>query len=118
MDIPALFVGRDHLFIRRHMCQQPQLDLRVIRIHEEIIRTLRNESLTQLPSQLHTDGDVLQVRVCTGQTPGGRDRLLETAVDLSIFRMDAGYQTFDVGAVQLGQLPVPEHIIHDGIAAL
>ena len=56
----------------RHMGQQAQFDLRVVRTHQYMARR-RDEGLADAAALLRPDRDILQVGVVGRQPPGGGD---------------------------------------------
>ena len=93
--------------------QQPQLDLAVIRVHQHFPRP-GHEHAPQLAAQLRAGGDVLQVRLRGAEPPGGGDGHLEAGADPPVRANDL-HQTVHVGALQLGVLPVLQHVLHNGV---
>ena len=60
MDVLPGTEGADHVLVLRHVSQQAQLDLGVVRVHQHLARS-RHEHLPQLRPQLGADGDILEV---------------------------------------------------------
>ena len=84
VDVLLFLVGFDQMAVPGTMGQHAQLNLGIIRVYEDE-SVFRDEYLANQSSQFHTDRDILQVRLRTAQSSGGRDRLVELAVDPSVF---------------------------------
>ena len=113
VDILRLTISLDQFFITGHMCQHTKLDLGIIGI-QKYKSLLRHKNLTDQPAQLHADRYVLKIRICTADTTGCCDRLIESRVDPSIFS-DHISETICISGFQLGQLAVLQDIFYDGM---
>ena len=88
VDVFAAAEGLDQHRIARHVREQPQLDLRIIRHHHFPARP-RHEGGADLAAQFRLDGDVLQVRVRRREPAGGRAGLVEAGVQPAGARIDS-----------------------------
>ena len=91
------------------MGQHPQLNLGVVRVHQQAV--LRGEELPQLPADGGAHGDVLQVGLGAGDAPGAGLRLVEGGVHPPV-RADHLQQPVAVGGFQLGHGAVAQHLVH------
>ncbi len=98
--------------VLRHMREQAQLDLRVVR-DDQLPAVARNERRPDFAPQLRLDGNVLQVGIGRRQPSGGRAGLVEAGVDAAGDGVHQGRQRVDIGAFELGELPVFQHLAHD-----
>ena len=98
--------GLQHQGILCHMSQNTQLNLRVIAGHEPVITGRGNKQCPDLPTDIRTGGDILQIGVRAGQAPRHRHRLLEMGMDPPRGPVDQGFQPFQIGGLELGQHPV------------
>ena len=80
MDILIHVVGLNQLLIPGHMGQNPQLNLRVVRVHKDTALP-GHEHLPDPPPKLHAHGNVLQIGLSGADPPGGRDGLVKAGVD-------------------------------------
>ncbi len=62
------------------MRHHAQLDLRVIRCHNQPVGITSYKRAPDPLTFVRADRDVLQIRVCTAQTAGGSDCLVESSV--------------------------------------
>ena len=113
VDILPSAEGGNHVLVPRNVGQQAQFNLGVVRIHQHPPRG-GHKHLAQLRPQLGADGDVLEVGLGGAQPPGGGDGVLEGGVDASVGGDDLG-QPVHIGGFQLGQLPVVQHCLHNGV---
>ena len=95
MNIRIRLVCLDQLFILRHMRQNPQFNLGIVRIGKQIA-LLRHEYLTYSSAKLHTHGNILQIRLCGTDPSGCRDRLIKCRVDSAVL-CNTGEQPFRIG---------------------
>ena len=79
MEVLALVKGAHQVLVTREMCQQTQLDLRVVHRQKDASLACRKRRLDGT-TQLRARRDVLQVRVARGQTPRCRDGLVVRSV--------------------------------------
>jgi len=98
--------------VARHMGQQAQFNLRIVR-HDEFPSRTRDECRANLPAQLRSNGNVLQIRVRRREPSRGGARLVETGVQAARARVDQRRQRIDVRALELGELAVLEDFAHD-----
>ena len=110
MDVLRVLVRRNQLLIAGTMRQYPQLNLRIIRVHEHA-PFLRHEHLADQPSQFHAHRDVLQIRIRAADTPGGRDGLVELPVDAAVTADKVG-QAVRISRFQLRQLAIFQNLFH------
>ena len=64
----------------REMREDAQLNLRIVRRHQDVIGFARNKGQPNPPAFIRADRDVLQIRVGHAQSPGDRAGLIEAAV--------------------------------------
>ena len=112
MHVEALAEGVLQRSFTRAVSENAQLHLRIVKAHEVGTRT-RHKGITDLPSRLGADGDVLQVRVCGRQPAGLGHRLVEGGVKTPINGIDQVWERRQVGAVQLHQFAVAADEGHD-----
>ena len=108
MNVLSFGKGAHQQRIFAKMRHQPQLDLRVIGRDEHISRR-RDEGRADLAAQFRLDGNVLQVRIGGRQAPGRGAHLVEGGVDAP-FRIGQQRQGINVVGLELGQLPVLQHL--------
>ena len=97
------------------MRQQPQLDLAVVGVHENMAGR-SDKHPPDLRAELAAHRDILQVRFGGRQTPRGGHRHLEIGMDAAV-RLDDLQQSLGIGGFQLGQHPIVQHLIHDRMLA-
>ena len=103
------------------MGEDAKLNLGVVGGEQEprvAVHSGRAEGLPHLAAQLRADGDVLEVGVVAGDASGGRPRLVVAGVDAAGAGVDEGGKGIDVGGLQLGHLPVVQHLLNDRMGAL
>ena len=98
------------------MGQDPQLDLAVVRIHQDPTR-LGDEHPPQLAPQLRADGDILQIWVRRRQASCGGDGILERRMNAPI-RGDDLQQAIGIRRFQLRQHPIAEDLRDNRVLAL
>ena len=113
MDILPGAEALNHLLIPRHVGQEAELNLGVIRIHQNPSRP-GNEHLPNLRPQLGAHRDVLEVGFRGGQPSGGGDGVLKAGVNPPVPGNDLG-QPFHIGGVELGQLAVLQNQVDNGV---
>ena len=95
------------------MGQHPQFNLRIIRIHQHTALP-GHKHLTDPAAQFHAHGNILQIGLGGTDAPGSRYGLVEIGMDsapcVNIFR-----QSVRVSALQLGQSPVFQNILYNGM---
>ena len=99
MDVLPAVKGVDQGRVFRHVRQDPEFDLGVVRPDQGVLRIVRHEGLAKEPSELGTDRDVLKVWFYTADPAGCRDGLHEVGVDLAILRIDQRDEAIDIGAL-------------------
>ena len=104
-----------HLLVAAEVCQQPQFDLAVVRIQQYAALPCHKE-FPHISSQLCAHRDILQVRLCGGDTSRPGLRLFVYSVDSAVLA-HRFQQPVYVGRTQLAVLPPFQHIVHDGIFA-
>ena len=114
MNVFAVLEGVGKYCVAGHVSQQPEFDLRVIG-DDEFPAGRRNEGGADISSELGPNGDVLQVRVRTGEAPGGGPGLLKRRVYAAVFRVDQRRQGVDVGALQFNEATVFKNLGGDGM---
>ena len=97
------------------MGEDPQLDLRVVGDQQQLILRPGNEGTADLPAELRSDRDVLQVRVRRAQSPGRRDGLVERGVNPAVSRIHQPRKGLEVGGVQLVELPPRQQRVDDRV---
>ena len=111
MNVIRMAVGSNQPLISGHMRQDTKLDLGIVSVDEDAA-LLRNKYLPNFTSQLHTNRDVLKIRLRTADSSRSRDGLVKSPV-YSLIRPDIDGQTFRIGGIQLGKLTVVEnHLYH------
>ena len=98
--------------IVRHVREQPQFDLRIVR-NNQLPAFARHEGGANLASQLRADRNVLQIGIRRRQPTGGRAGLIEGGVQAAGRRVDQRGQRVDIGALQFGELAIFEHLAGD-----
>ena len=116
VDVLPAPEGGLHGLIPGDAGQQPQLDLGVVGVHQLTARR-GHEHLPQLRPQLGADRDVLEVGLSGAQAPGGGDRVLEAGVDAPVGGDDLG-EALHIGGLELGELPVVQNGLDDGVLPL
>ena len=97
VDILGSLICLDQTLIAGHVGENAQLDLGVVGIQEQE-SVPRDKDLPYLPSKLHADRNVLEVRLRAGDPACRRDRLVKAAVDPAIL-FDICSQTVRVGGI-------------------
>ena len=117
MDVAAALKCRHERRIVREMREQPQLDLGVVG-DEEQVTGRRHEGAPDLAAAARAHGDVLEIGIGGGETPGGRAGLIEARVDAAGVRPDVSGEGVHVGGLQLRQLAVLDqqawHFVAEG----
>ena len=72
----------------------------------------RDEGRADLAAQFRLDGNILQIRIGGRQAPGSRAYLVERGVDTPL-RIGQQRQGVNVVGLELGQLPVLQHLARD-----
>ena len=116
VDVPALAERLDEFRVLREMRHDPELDLRIIGVHENVPAP-RDEGAPDRAPELRPHGNILQVRLARRQPPRRRDRLVEGGVDAPGPRIHEARERVDVRALHLRELPVLEHAPGDRVAA-
>ena len=106
-------VSLDQFLIPGHVRQNTKLDLGIIRI-QKYKASFRHKYLSDQPSQLHADWNILKVWLCTADTAGRRNGLVKGRMDSAILS-DHGSKTICICGFQLGELTVFQNIIYDWI---
>ncbi len=83
VDVFAGAVGVEEQRVLRKVGHEAELDLRVVRGHEEVALS-RDEAGADLAAKRGADGDVLQVGVGGAEAAGGRTDLIEGGVDAAV----------------------------------
>ncbi len=95
-----------------HVRGEPQLDLRIVGSQQDVA-FLGDEGIADLATDFGADGNVLQVRVGRGESPGlGADEAV-AGVDAAGLGIDRFLQRIGIGRLQLGQLAPLEHLVGD-----
>ena len=103
--------GFQHGSIPGEVRHQPKLNLAIVRIQQHPA-FLRQERLPDFLAFFRAYRNILQVRLRGADAPSGRCHLIEIAVHPSV-AVHQAKQTFNVGAVQLHQLPIPKQGLDD-----
>jgi hypothetical protein len=106
VDVLAGAVGVQQQRVLREVREQAQLNLRVVRRHQQVARR-GDERGANLAAERGADGDVLQVGVDAGEPAGRRAHLVEGGVDARVGVGECG-QRVEVGALELLELAVLE----------
>ena len=83
MEVLALVKGAHQVLVTREMCQQTQLDLRVVHRQKDASLACRKRRLDGTP-QLRARRNVLQIRVARRQTPRRGDGLVVRGVHTTV----------------------------------
>ena len=102
-----------HAGVTRHVRKHPQLDLRIVRVHQLPAR-LGHEGVANLAPQLRAHRDVLQVRLARGNAARTGHGLFERGVNPPV-RAAHARERRHIGAVQLLILAVFQNQPADGI---
>ncbi len=116
VDIRAGAEGLLHGLVPGNMGKDPQLNLAVVRVHQDAAG-FRHEHLPDFRPQVRADGDVLQVGLGGAQPPRGGDQVLEGGVDAAVL-MDLLDEAVGVGGFELGEHPVVLNGGDDGVLVL
>ena len=92
----------------RHVGQDAQLDLAVVE-RQEHIALFGDKGLADAATFLAAHGDVLQVGIARGQTPGVGPGLQVRGMHPARFRVDMFLQRVGIGGFQFRQLPPVQH---------
>ena len=115
MDVLPGAEALEHGLVLRHVGQEAQLDLGVVRVHQNVARG-GHEHIPELGPQLGADGDILQVWLGGAEPPGRRDGVLKAGVDAAVGGDDL-IQAVYIGGLELGQLAVFQNGLDDGVLA-
>ena len=113
VDILPVAEGIAHRLIARNVGQKPQLDLGIVRVHQHAALR-RHEHAAKLAAQLRARGDILQIRLPRGKPPRIGDRHHKAGVDAPV-RCNDLQQPVAVGGLELGILPVFQHVRDDRV---
>ncbi len=109
------------LFQRRiagKMRHHPQFYLRIIGAQNHIICLLGNKCSSYLTTHFSTNGNILQVGIAAGQTPGSGNCLIEGGVQPPGSLADQQRQCIHVGRFQLDQLAVFQNFSHNRVTGI
>ena len=108
VNIALLTVSIDQRLIPGKMFQHTQLDLGIIRIHEnETI--LGHKHLPKQSSQFRPNRDILKIWLCTADPACSGNRLIKCTVDTAI-PGNTGQKSVCIGGFQLRQLAVFQNV--------
>ena len=96
------------------MRQNTQLDLRIVRVHEQAAGR-SDKKFPKGTAKSRADGDILQIRLNRRQASRLRECLAEGGVDTAVGPVDHLQQPIGIGAFELGKLTVIEDQIDDGM---
>ena len=113
VDVLSGLESFDHRLILCNVCQQTQLDLGVVGIHQYLSGT-GHKHLSQLRAKFRTHRDILQIGFHRTQPSGGGHGVLERSVDPSIRCNHLG-QAVHIGGLELGQLTVLQDLFNNGM---
>src|SRR5215831_12810554 len=105
MNVLAATERFDKTLLSGDVGQDAQLDLRVVG-GEEAPAGLGNEGGANAASKLGTNGNVLQVRPCGGQSSRHRHQLVERGVDAARPWIDERRQRIGIRRLELGEGPM------------
>ena len=91
---------RSQVLVAGHVGDDPELDLRVVRRHQDEIGAAGHERPPDSSTEWRPDRDVLEVRVGRGQASGRGHGLVERGVDTAVVG-DERRQRLDVGGSKL-----------------
>ena len=83
MNVFAFLKSFKHDRILRDMCEEPQLELRVIR-GNDFVSLLRHERAANTPAKIGANRNVLQIGIAGRKPAGGRNSLIELAVNAPV----------------------------------
>ena len=104
------------VLVARHVGEDPQLDLAVVRGDQRGVRRPGHERVPDPAAERRPDRDVLEVRVGRGQAPGGRHGLVEQRVEPPV-GPDQVRQRLHVRRAQLRVGPPVQHQLDDRVDA-
>ena len=107
--------GLLHGLVVGNMRKQTQLDLAVVGVHKDVAGR-GDEHPADLCTELLAHRDILQVRLRRGQAACRRHGHLEIGVDAPV-GLDDLQQPLGIGGFELGEHPVIQHLVHDGMLA-
>ena len=113
MDILPAAERFDHSGILGQSRQHPQLDLGIIRVHQQI-PLLRFKEIAHPAARLGTDGDILHIGFGAADAPGARFGLVEHRTDAAV-RPDGLLQPRHIGGGKLFVLAVLQDLADDGM---
>ena len=111
MEVLAFVKGAHQVLVTREMCQQTQLDLRVVHRQKDASLACRERRLDGT-AQLRARRDVLQVRVARGQATRCRDGLVVRGVHATVTAAQRA-QRVQIGGLDLGLLTPVQDQTHD-----
>ena len=113
MNVLSVSIRMNQTFILRHVGQNSKFNLRIIRIYK-YIALLWHKHLSNSPSQLHANRNILQIRLCAADTSRCRNGLVEFSMNSAILP-DKTSQTLSISRIQLGQLTVFQNHLNNRI---
>ena len=114
VNVLCLPVCFDQCCISGAMCQHTQFYLRIISIYKHISR-FRHKYFTDQPTKFYPRRDILQVWLCTADTSGRCDCLVEFSMDPVIIFMNKYGKPICISRFQLGKLTIFQDFCHDWI---
>ena len=111
----AVAEGFDQDRIVGQMCENAQLDLRVVGRKEQAAGT-GDEGGADFAAELGADGNVLEIRIRRAQAPGRGAGLVEARMQPACGRMNEPRQDIGIGGFQLRKLAVLEHFLRQFVS--
>ena len=97
------------------MGQQTKFDLTVVRIYKAHSRP-GNNHISYLSAQLFANRDILKIGLGGGQAARGGDGHLKAGVYPAVGGNDLE-KSVGIGGLELGEHPVFQHLVHNGMLA-
>src|SRR5579864_3955600 len=100
MDVSTGAEGIDECRVGGEMCEQTELDLRVVG-GDQLPTRARNEAAPDVSTELAPNRDVLKIWIARRQTPRTSDSLIERCVNAPVPRMDERGKRIEIRALEL-----------------
>ena len=103
------------MFITAEMSHEPEFDLGIVCTDDKAVLERRDEGLADFPAPFRADRYILEVRVVGRQSSGGRKRLVESRMYLSIAIACQSRQSVCVSGEKLLEIAVFEDFLYDRV---